>query len=651
MKKVSKIAITLIFLLILGICLNINTSQADSILELNNLQFEATIKSDGSMDVTEIWDIDIIDTNTLYKTFKIDKSRYTGLTDVTVTDISNGGLKTFEETKEWKYHLTKGTYFAGINNDGLYEISWGVGLDSSSGHRKYEINYTVQDAIAKYNDYAELYWQFVGADFEISCNKIQGRIILPQSAESKSDIKVWGHTEDLNGEIYVTSNNEISFEINNFRAGRYVEVRTLFPTEMIAYSGRQKYTEIFNSVIEEETIWAEEANARRQRAENAKKMAVGIIDVAGIALFIYQIFSIKKKSQKIKETVKIVPTEEMEYYRDIPRENATPTEAIYLLKSIFNLDGSQLGNDFSAILLDLKLKNIIDFEIEKEAHKKDNVTIKILKDFPDNMQDAQDEKAVFDFIKNATKNSQGSDMEITMKELEKYIKNHSSKVIKLKDKIEETAKKSLEGKKLVDKERKSEYEKSNTYKIVYITFLMVLAIFAIPMVFELSKWILIGTLPLIIAMIINLVMLSKLSKKLGMYTQEGIDEQVRWKALKKYMEDFSLLKEREVPEIALWEKFLVYATGFGIAKKVLKQLKMVYPNLEEQLDINTYSTMYLMMHTDFSSTFSDSISNSMASAYSSSTGGGGGFSGGGGGGRWPEVVEEVDSYLLPQKKK
>ena len=44
-----------------------------------------------------------------------------------------------------------------------FEIAWGVGLDNKSDTREYEISYTVNDAIGKYNDYAELYWQFVGA--------------------------------------------------------------------------------------------------------------------------------------------------------------------------------------------------------------------------------------------------------------------------------------------------------------------------------------------------------------------------------------------------------------------------------------------------------------------------------------------------------
>ena len=83
----------------------------------------------------------------------------------------------------------------------------------------------------------------------------------------------------------------------------------------------------------------------------------------------------------------------------------------------------------------------------------------------------------------------------------------------------------------------------------------------------------------------------------------------------------------------IWEEFLVYATAFGIADKVLKQLKIVYPDIDNNINISTYPYMYLMIHTDFSNSFSNAISSSMSSAYSSTSGGGGGFSSGGR--RWP----------------
>ena len=95
------------------------------------------------------------------------------------------------------------------------------------------------------------------------------------------------------------------------------------------------------------------------------------------------------------------------------------------------------------------------------------------------------------------------------------------------------------------------------------------------------------------------------------------------------MEEFSLLNEKEVPALVVWEEYLVYATVFGIADKVIKQLKLVYPQIEEMNDFNTGSYIFLMSHTNFNSSFSSAINSSISSTMSSGSGGGGGFSGGG----------------------
>ncbi len=49
-------------------------------------------------------------------------------------------------------------------------------------------------------------------------------------------------------------------------------------------------------------------------------------------------------------------------------------------------------------------------------------------------------------------------------------------------------------------------------------------------------------------------------------------------ALKKYLLDFSLIKERDINEMKLWKEYLVYALFFGIADKVCDNFKEVYPD-------------------------------------------------------------------------
>ena len=342
MDNIKKVTCILIFILLFLISGSIKSEAKSSDLYLENLEFNSIIEKNGDMVVNETWDIDIENTNTLYKTFKTDATKYNAITDVTVTDITDGQEKEFKQIDELMYHVTKNCYYAMENDDGDFEIAWGVGLDDESQHRTYRITYRVKGAVAKYSDYAELYWQFVGEDFSIDAKNIKGTIYLPGMVENKEDIKVWGHTEELNGEIYVTGNNKIEFTLNNFNSGRYVEIRTLFPTNLITSSTRGEQKEILNDVINEETVWANEANERRTRKENQDKIITSLIIIISLLLAIWFIAKIIKRTKSLKGLKEIKPEEKIIYFREIPREDASPMEALYVCREFKNQIDSTL---------------------------------------------------------------------------------------------------------------------------------------------------------------------------------------------------------------------------------------------------------------------------------------------------------------------
>ena len=228
------------------------------------------------------------------------------------------------------------------------------------------------------------------------------------------------------------------------------------------------------------------------------------------------------------------------------------------------------------------------------------------------------------------------------------MKNHATKVAKIKEHLEELNKKEIIENKLYDEKRA---EERNTYAgtsygyTISMLFILAFGSFWVAPLIS-GKVILYGIVALAATAIINIIATKQVTKKLQPFTDEGLNESAKWNGLKKFMVNFSMLDKREIPELELWEHYLVYATAFGVADKVLKQLKIVYKDVYENM--NNYGYMYLMMNTDFSSSFSNAISSSVSSSYtstlSSGSGSGGGFSGGGGGGRrWPEAVAE-DSH-------
>lgn len=644
MKKTKRIFITILLVVVFLLIGQTQAKASSSNLNLKNLDFDVNVNDDGSMDVVETWNIRISDTNTLFKTFKTDSKKYSSISDVKVKEITNGESKEFEEIDELMYHVTKDCYYGMMNDDNDFEIAWGVGLDDITATKQYQISYTVNDVIAKYNDCAELYWQFVGSDFEINADKITGTITLPSEVEKKEDIRVWGHTEGLNGEIYATGLNKVEFEINHFVSGRFVEVRVAVPTDTIIYSDRTYDTEKLNSIIAEETKWAEDANKKRERQQAKEKIGAVISVIVSLAICVFLVYRTVKDIKFIINIKKKKPTQEFKYYREIPREDATPAEAITLIgKHVSSFQSKEIGRAFSATLLDLNLKGYLDFEVDKNEKNKEIIKIKLLNE-NEIYKLKEDENKVYRFVKTAISGKEY----ITAKELEKYIKQHEITVVSFKESIDKRKKESLEKLEYIDEENITKRKNYGAGIIGYFCLAVFSIVFGIT-----SEYKIVGILILamcaisIINTIINIIIIFRLDQ----LTQKGIDEAEMWKGLKHYMEDFSMLDKREVPEITLWEKYLVYATAFGIADKVLKQLKTVYPNLESMTSGNTYTCMNLMINTNFTSSFSNSISSAMSSAYTSATassgsGGGGGFSGGGGGGRRTAAVEVEDNPPL-----
>lgn len=623
--KTKKILLTIFFALIFLLLTSINV---EATLELEELNYEAQINEDGSVNVTETWDIYISETNTLFKTFEKDNSKYSGITEVKVTEITDGTNKDFLQTNEETYHVEKDYFYALNNSNGLFEIAWGVGLDDDSDNRQYKISYKVIDAIAKYNDYSELYWKFIGEDFEISANKVKGTIILPNNAKAKEDIRVWGHIEDLNGEIYVTDLNKIEFTVNDYKSGRYLEVRSLIPNNIITSTGRNYNQNILDTVIQEETIWAEEANERREQRQNMVKI-VAVVTFMVALFLVYKIFRNINKLCKLEKKFK--PTTKLEYFRELPYEEATPAEAIFVMSS--GLDKS-FSSSFSANILELCLNKYVSLEVTKGegVFKSDEVKITLLDKEDSTLK--SDIKLTLDFLKEVAR----EEKQVTTKQITKYLEKHLSKVDKLNKKMENI----IEAGEIENGNyNKNNYEKSNKYGIFAVIYGM-LAFFVIGLVaffVEMSSenfiWV---ALVLMGALFVNTVILGMMSYKVNVFSQKGVDEKEKWKAFKKYMEEFSLLKEKEVPSLVLWEKYLVFATAFGISEKVLKQLKVIYPEIT---DMNSSMYNYSYIHVMNSVNIGDCINTSVYSAIGSSgSGAGGGFSGGGGGGRWPEVVAE-----------
>ena len=111
------------------------------------------------------------------------------------------------------------------------------------------------------------------------------------------------------------------------------------------------------------------------------------------------------------------------------------------------------------------------------------------------------------------------------------------------------------------------------------------------------------------------------------YVSSEIDNIAKQMAgLKKFLNEFSNINDKESIEVMLWEEYLMYAQIFGIAKKVAKEFKKLYPDIITE---EAYNDIIFIHTISYSGVSAATSARERAESYSS---GGGGFSSGGGGG-------------------
>ncbi|MEM4336254.1 MAG: DUF2207 domain-containing protein [Candidatus Anstonellales archaeon] len=196
----------------------------------------------------------------------------------------------------------------------------------------------------------------------------------------------------------------------------------------------------------------------------------------------------------------------------------------------------------------------------------------------------------------------------------------------------------------VDIEKYAEYKGYNIAKWVFGTFILIdIVIFFIstfvlssnPFAVEASIFLSFGAM---FGGIVSFLLAAVAGGKkiwFGRWKKEGRVLNLKWSNFKKYLSDFTLLKEHPPSSVKLWDYYMSYAVAFGVAEKTLKAMKVSVPERELRT-----SRLYPLYHqpvyfSTMRSSFIPSYSPPSRSSggYGSIGGFGGGFGGGGGGAR------------------
>lgn len=307
---------------------------------------------------------------------------------------------------------------------------------------------------------------------------------------------------------------------------------------------------------------------------------------SSIIIYILIILSIliivmnKNSKVSVKKISKDVP-----YFRDIPCEN--DTYRIYYISYIYGLIKNKTDL-LGAVILSWLKKSLIRIE-QKETgviFKRDDTRIVLNETKPEAIENSK-ERLLFKMLLEASR-----DGILENKEFEKWCKKSYSRILPWFDDIINAEKNKLIEKGLIVKKEKK-----------------ILKIF-------------------------------KTKQYTATQELQEIAEQIA--GLKRYLLDYTYIKERKAIEVHLFEDYLICAQILGIAKEVAKEFKDLYPEVIEQSNFYSYDNIIFINVCATRGIYSANSARARAQSYSSgggrfSSGGGGGgsFGGGGGGRRFP----------------
>jgi len=475
----------------------------------------------------------------------------------------------------------------------------------------FRVDYIARAAAKRWDDIAELYWQFVGAETGVPCEHVRVTVHLPEGV-TREQVRAWAHGP-LWGDVAIGADASVTLSVDDLPPHTFVEGRLLFPAAALPAAGLTAGAREAH-VLATEQVGAEKANRQRlwARLRQALWAVLGLgAPLATLALVVTLYLKYGREPR---------PRFRAQYLRDIPQPSLPPALVAFIWRM-----GDVTNEDATATLLDLIDRDVIGIErlVVKEERlfgKDETVTYRL------ELRDDQRggllpyERHLVEFLFDDI--AEGSSLVLgDLKELAKA-------------KRAEFAAGVAEWRRLAAEEARSRRYLDATAD--RMAFWAAAAAFAAAVAAGaaaiLSGWYwYFAGVPLAVALVFA-------ARAVKRRSAEAAELHAMYRALYRYMKDFGRLQEKPPDAVVLWKRFLVYAVVFGIADEVVKALQVRAP---EVVSDPAFYTMGFMMLTSSPggdppfTTLSESFSQAVSVATSSSSsgsGGGGGFSGGGGGG-------------------
>ena len=725
--------IVLVFILLTGWAYSKSNEE-----RIKNRNINVLVRTDGSVYVEDIWDINIVNSSTLYQSF--DNANENNFKDIKLSffdDKTNQWIPlilnediTFDGRERLDY------YHAGYFQ-GDFEIAWGVGLEGSRARRKYKIEYTVNGAITNYLDTAEYYHMFVGKNFALPIENFEALISFPAPLREESS-HIWGHGAP-SGSINF-KDGKVHAIAKNIPERTFVEVRTLFPKEIVYMADEVKQEMKENILREEEyntlnTRVARINDVNRQSYINKAQAAIILLLAIVILYEVLSTLNLKKKYPKsfVREWDRYtdLPQTKLDIiaanliYKDKGSKNFLITVLMKLVhngyieiietnnnlsqisdikstdeeimertkiieklatESNINVNTIEIAKIYTTVMEDIRKKQAKELglkvkDINKVKYKLNLKKIDIATE--ENLLEA-DEKMVLDYFTNMynreiymrgkfkdslnkalRKNKSSLNQSLFIEankvyaeeiEINKgiiFIEQYQlvESIVKKFDKFEIKYNKILEKTKTekanieIYSTEKENRAKKLIYKPVVEILVLVLLVNQLltqivgTLQFNESKYMQMYFYTIIAALVLIFINKTQYKTIFPFLKEKGLNIRAEYKGLYNFLSNDSFIAEYPEESIIIWGEFLVLATYFGVADKVLKTLRKTHPIVVKEMTTYSYLDSYYLWNTLNTVNVSQRHFNAIAAgkiistgASMVSSGGGGGFTSGGGGG-------------------
>ena len=602
--------------------------------EVTNVDVTAEVASDGTMKVTECRSFEFDDDiNGVYWTIPLADNQQGAKSTVDIQSVDVDG--SFFKHKKSAESGQNGVYTVSTSTgDGEDSVKLKVYMPREDGDAaRVTITYETTGAVMRWADTGELYWKFIGSDWDVDSESVSLTVsfdsaLTAATPATKKTLRAWGHGP-LSGEVQPDIKNaRVCYTVPTVRSGVYAEARVAFPVAWVSDMPQGSSKKRMSAILSEEKKWANEANARREEASRASNIAAGAC-VGVPAVFAAVFATLKSRRRKNKATFNET------YYRDVPSSDHPA------LIATFMAGGAVPDSALIATLM--KLTNERAITLEKDSYTKqkllggqrqlDDYRVTLTKESYNRLSGKLDRNALELYFYGQSFNSGTTTISRSFHELKTAVSGSRRAYNAQFEAYQSVAKQAVDERGLV-------VSTGVAAKVVAIVLGLLLEfanLFVLTyMDFE----------PVNIAAFVAGTVLIVAGIAMGCtfrrLTQEGAELEAKCRALKKWLQDFTRLKEAVPGDLVLWNNLLVMGVALGVSQEVISQLADAVPaEIRDSDDFYDYYPGYWWYYDHdglgtpsaaFRDAYGESISELASSSDSSGGGFGGGFSGGGGGG-------------------